>query len=124
MEPIAQRRTFVLVDGENIDATLGSSVLARRPEPEERPRWERVLKYAEALWDQPATGLFFLNASSGHLPAGFVQALLALGYRPVPLSGRADQKVVDIGLQRTLDALVDHAADVLLCSNYGDFVPP
>jgi uncharacterized protein len=123
MEPTQQRRTFVLVDGENIDATLGSSVLARRPEPEERPRWERVLKYAEQLWDQPATGLFFLNASGGHLPSGFVSALLALGYRPVPLSGRSDQKVVDIGLQRTLEAIIGRDADVLLCSHDGDFLP-
>ncbi|MGL5849240.1 MAG: NYN domain-containing protein, partial [Phycicoccus sp.] len=38
----SDRRTVVLVDGENLDATLGSSVLGRRPQPEERPRWERV----------------------------------------------------------------------------------
>ncbi len=117
------RRTFVLVDGENIDATLGSSVLNRRPNPEERPRWERVTAYAEATWNQPVTGLFFLNASNGQLPTTFVQALLAMDYRPVPLSGRPDQKVVDIGLQRTLEALVDHDADVMLCSHDADFVP-
>ncbi|MFC4785286.1 NYN domain-containing protein [Nocardioides sp. MAHUQ-72] len=117
------RRTFVLVDGENIDATLGSSVLNRRPAPDERPRWERVTAYAEAIWNQPVTGLFFLNASTGQLPTSFVQALLAMDYRPIALSGRADQKVVDIGLQRTLEALVDHDADVLLCSHDGDFVP-
>ena len=38
------RRTFVLVDGENIDATLGQ-ILGRRPAAEERPRWERVTDY-------------------------------------------------------------------------------
>src|SRR6476661_6908697 len=123
MEPTAQRRTFVLVDGENLDATLGGSVLSRRPEPEERPRWERVLKYAESLWDQPVTGLFFLNASAGHMPIGFVQALLALDYRPIPLAGRADQKVVDIGIQRTLDALLSRDADVMLVSHDSDFAP-
>jgi putative heme uptake system protein len=117
------RRTYVLVDGENIDATLGGSLLNRRPTPEERPRWERVTAYAESAWGQPVTGLFFLNASSGQLPATFVQALLAMNYRPVALSGRADQKVVDIGLQRTLEALVDHDADVFLCSHDGDFGP-
>jgi len=122
MEP-SGRRTYVLVDGENIDATLGGSLLNRRPTPEERPRWERVTAYAESAWGQPVTGLFFLNASSGQLPATFVQALLAMNYRPVALSGRPDQKVVDIGLQRTLEALVDHDADVFLCSHDGDFVP-
>ena len=101
------RRTFVLVDGENIDATLGNSLLTAGPTPEERPRWERVMAYAEQLWGQPATGLFFLNATSGHLPTPFVQALLAMNYRPIPLSGRSDEKVVDIGIQRTLDALLD-----------------
>ncbi len=123
MESATGRRTFVLVDGENIDATLGMGLLNRRPEPEERPRWERVTEYAEKLWGQPVTGLFFLNASSGQLPAGFVQALLAMNYRPVPLSGRSDQKVVDIGVQRTLEALAGHDADVLLCSHDGDFLP-
>lgn len=123
-EPVAAtpRRTIILVDGENIDATLGNSLLNRRPTPEERPRWERVTAYAEKLWDQPVTGLFFLNASHGTLPSAFVQALLALGYRPVPLSGRSDQKVVDLGIQRTLQALVGHDADVLLVSHDGDFV--
>lgn len=120
--PAAPRRTIVLVDGENIDATLGNSLLNRRPTPEERPRWERVTSYAEKLWDQPVTGLFFLNASHGTLPSAFVQALLALGYRPVPLSGRSDQKVVDLGIQRTLQALLGHDADVLLVSHDGDFV--
>ena len=123
MDSVTGRRTFVLVDGENIDATLGMGLLNRRPEPEERPRWERVTEYAEKLWGQPVTGLFFLNASSGTLPAGFVQALLAMNYRPVPLSGRSDQKVVDIGVQRTLEALAGHDADVLLCSHDGDFLP-
>jgi uncharacterized protein len=119
---MAERRTFVLVDGENIDATLGNSLLGRRPLPEERPRWERVTAYAEELWDQPVTGLFFLNASNGQLPSSFVQALLAIGYRPVPLSGSGDQKVVDIGIQRTLDALVGRGDDVLLVSHDADFV--
>ncbi|MDF9717151.1 NYN domain-containing protein [Nocardioides sp. ChNu-153] len=122
-EPVTpQRRTFVLVDGENIDATLGNSLLGRRPTPEERPRWERVTAYAEQLWDQPVTGLFFLNASGGSLPSAFVQALLALGYRPVPLAGRGDQKVVDLGIQRTLQAVLAHDADVLLVSHDGDFL--
>lgn len=119
---MAERRTFVLVDGENIDATLGNSLLNRRPLPEERPRWERVTAYAEELWDQPVTGLFFLNASNGQLPGAFVQALLAMDYRPVPLAGRSDEKVVDIGIQRTLEALRAHEADVLLVSHDADFV--
>jgi putative heme uptake system protein len=119
----AGRRTFLLVDGENIDATLGTSLFNRRPQPEERPRWERLTTFAEKQWGQPAVGLFFLNASNGNMPLSFVQALLAMGYRPVPLSGGSDDKVVDLGIQRTLQALKGHEADVMLCSHDGDFAP-
>ena len=115
------RTTYLLVDGENIDATLGTSILGRRPRPEERPRWERLLQFARDEWDQPAQGLFFLAANSD-LPMTFVQALLAIGYRPVPLSGAPGQKVVDIAIQRTLVELQGREADVVLVSNDGDFV--
>ena len=124
MRADAARPTYLLVDGENIDATLGNSVLGgRRPNPEERPRWEKVRQFASAQWSQPVTGLFFLNASSGQLPLSFVQALLAMDYRPIPLSGGPGEKVVDIGIQRTLDALADRPGDVLLASHDGDFLP-
>ena len=117
----APRSTYVLIDGENIDATLGTSILGRRPRPEERPRWERLLQFARERWDQPAQGLFFLAANS-ELPMTFVQALLAIGYRPVPLSGGPGEKVVDIAIQRTLVELRRREADVMLVSNDGDFV--
>lgn len=117
----APRITYVLVDGENIDATLGTSILGRRPRPGERPRWERLLNFAEERWGQPATGLFFL-AANNELPMAFVQALLAIGYRPIPLSGDSGEKVVDIAIQRTLAELRRRDADVLLVSHDGDFV--
>jgi putative heme uptake system protein len=120
---VGPRRTFLLVDGEKIDATLGTSLFNRRPQPEERPRWERLTAFAESTWGQPAVGLFFLNVSNGNMPLSFVQALLAMGYRPVPLSGGPDDKVVDLGIQRTLEALRGHDADVMLCSHDGDFAP-
>ena len=115
--------TVLLVDGENVDATLGGSLLGRRPAPEERPRWDRVRDYARAVWDQPVRGLFFLNAS-GQIPMAFVQALTALDFRPVLLSGPPDVKVVDVAILRTIEALAqrDHG-DVLLASHDGDFAP-
>ena len=113
--------TFLLVDGENIDATLGGSLLGRRPAPEERPRWDRVRDHARATWGQPVRGLFFLNGSS-HLPMPFVQALTALEFRPVVLSGPPEVKVVDVAIQRTLEALAERGhGDVLLASHDGDF---
>lgn len=116
--------TYLLVDGENIDATLGNHLLGgRRPTAEERPRWDRVRGFAGTTWEQDVKALFFLNASSGNLPMAFVQALMALDYRPIPLSGGPGEKVVDIGIQRTLEALVGRPGDVLLASHDGDFLP-
>jgi uncharacterized protein len=117
-------QTFLLVDGENIDTTLGVSLLGRRPASEERPRWDRVLDYARAIWDQPARGLFFLNATSS-TPLSFVQALTSIGYRPVLLSGPPEVKVVDVAIQRTLEALTqrEDGGDALLASHDSDFAP-
>ncbi|MGC0144762.1 NYN domain-containing protein [Pseudactinotalea sp. Z1732] len=117
------RRTYLLVDGENIDATLGMSVLGHRPNPDQRPRWDRITEFAQRTWSQPVTALFFLNATSGQLPMSFIQALLAMGYQPIPLSGSPDESVVDIGIQRTLEALGPRIGDVMLASHDGDFVP-
>lgn len=119
----AERSTYLIVDGENIDATLGVSVLGHRPNPDERPRWDRVRDFASGIWRQPVKGLFFLNATSGQFPVPFVQALLALGYRPIPLAGGPGEKVVDLGIQRTLEALEQRPGDVLLASHDGDFLP-
>ncbi len=120
--PVAERTTYLLVDGENIDATLGNC-LGRRPQPDERPRWERLLTHLASAWDQPVQGLFFLAASEDHLPMNFVQALMAIGYKPIPLSGAADEKVVDIAIQKTLEALAQRQDDVVLVSHDGDFLP-
>jgi putative heme uptake system protein len=117
----ALSETFLLVDGEDIDATLGGSVLGRRPAPEERPRWDRVRDYVTAIWEQPVRGLFFLNASA-NVPMPFVQALTAIGLRPVLLSGPADVKIVDVAIVKTLGALADRGnGDVMLVSHDGDF---
>ena len=122
-EPNDGETTYLLIDGENIDATLGTRVLGRRPESNERPRWDRVLEFARSSWDRPVKSLFFINASSGTMPVGFVQALIGMGLRPIPLSGSPDQKVVDIGIQRTLDAIAGSHGDVMLATHDGDFLP-
>ncbi len=114
--------TYLLVDGENIDATLGNAILGGvRPTPEHRPRWERVREYTARQWGVPCRALFFLNASMGVLPGPFVQALLAMGYRPIPLAGSSDEKVVDIAVLRTLEALATRPGNVMLASHDSDF---
>ncbi len=116
--------TYLLVDGENIDATLGIHVLGHRPQPDERPRWDRIREFAASVWGQPVKALFFLNASNGQMPMSFVQALLAMDFRPIPLAGSSTEKVVDIGIQRTLDAIAAAGGgDVLLASHDADFAP-
>lgn len=117
------RRTYLLVDGENIDATLGGNILNQRPAPEDRPRWDRVRAFVEQVYDQPVTALFFVNASSGALPMPFMQALMAMDYTPVPLAGAPEVKVVDVGIQRTLAALAERPGDVILASHDADFLP-
>lgn len=115
--------TYLLVDGENLDTTLGVNVLGHRPAPEDRPRWDRVLDFVRAAWDRPVKALFFINASSGELPMPFLQALTAMGLRPVLLSGPPGVKVVDVGIQRTLEAIGDRDGDVMLGSHDVDFLP-
>ena len=117
------RVTYLVIDGENLDATLGVNLLCHRPAPDERPRWERVVDFVQRQWDQPVKALFFLNATSGNLPMPFIQALTAMGLRPVPLSGPPGMKVVDVGIQRMLDAIAGRDADVVLGSHDGYFLP-
>ncbi|MCI6585438.1 MAG: NYN domain-containing protein [Mobiluncus porci] len=118
-----EETTYLLVDGENIDATLGLSVLQRRPEPDERPRWDRVRDYVAENNPGQTKGLFFLNATA-HMPMTFVQALLAMDYQPIPLASEGDEKVVDVGIQRTLEAISQRGeGHVVLVSHDGDFEP-
>lgn len=114
--------TYLLIDGENLDATLGGNLLGRKPQPDERPRWDRVLEFARSTWDRPVKALFFMNASAGTLPMGFVQALQAMGIRPVPLSGPPGVKVVDVGISRMLGAIGGTEGWVMLGSHDGDFL--
>jgi putative heme uptake system protein len=59
------------------------------------------------------------------VPMPFVQALTALDFRAVLLSGPSDVKVVDVAIQRTLDALAERpdGGDALLASHDSDFAP-
>ena len=74
-------------------------------------------------WGRPVKALFFINASSGDLPMPFLQALTAMGLRPIPLSGPPGVKVVDVGIQRTLEAISKRDAGVMLGSHDVDFLP-
>src|SRR5690606_16579099 len=80
--------------------------------------------FASDVWDHDARGLFFLNATNGQMPMSFVQALLAMDFQPIPLAGASQEKVVDIGIQRTMQAILDQGyGDVLLATHDGDYIP-
>jgi len=110
--------TYVLVDGENVDGVL-AGMLGKVASSEERPRWDRVLDFAKAHSGEVQRALFFLNVTGREIPIAFAQALVAMGYVVVPLSGQG--KVVDIAIERTLLALQHRQEDVLLLSHDGDF---
>jgi putative heme uptake system protein len=110
---------YLLVDGENIDRTLGQ-ILDGKPRPDQRPRWEKVRAFVEKRWGRAARALFFLNASRG-LPGSFIQALRVSGFIPIPLAGTSDQKVVDLAILKTLEALAARPGDVVLVSHDADF---
>ena len=123
MSPDSERTTYVLIDGENIDATLGASIFGRRPQPNERPRWERILTFAEATWGQPVEGPVLPRRQ------GRAADELHPGARRASATGRSrsrvgpTDKVVDIAIQRTLAELESRDADLMLVSNDGDFLP-
>lgn len=120
--PMASTNSVLLVDGENIDWAL-SNLLGRKPEPPERPRWERLVEFTEDQFGEPCRALFFVNATSG-VAQPFINALRHMRFTPVMLVNDlgADTKVVDYAIERTLEALRERKdSDVLLASHDRDF---
>jgi uncharacterized protein len=85
MTELENRLVYLLVDGENIDRTLGQ-ILARKPKPEQRPRWDRVKIFIEKEFCAACRPLFFLNATEG-VSGSFIQALKTVEFIPIPLKG-------------------------------------
>lgn len=106
------RKVYLLIDGENIDRTLGQ-ILSKKPKPEQRPRWDRVKNFIEKEFQASCRPLFFLNASDG-VSGSFLQALKAVDFIPVPLIGPTDVKVVDQGILKMLEAIKKAGSSNLL----------
>ena len=112
----------LLVDGENIDWAL-SNLLGHKPEPAQRPRWDRLVHYAETRTGSDCRALFFVNATTG-VAQPFINALRHMGFMPVMLINDLgpETKVVDYAIERTLEALRERRdSDVLLASHDRDF---
>lgn len=109
--------TYLLVDGENVDSTLGT-ILNRKPEPEERPRWDRVSGFVKDLWeDEELKSLFFFNIKkNGPVPYKFIHALEVFGYETVLLEGR-NSAVVDEGIKKTLNVIGEKEGNIALVTH-------
>jgi uncharacterized protein len=97
------RKVYLLVDGENIDRTLGQ-ILSKKPKPDQRPRWDKVKIFLEKKFQANCRALFFLNANDG-VNGSFIQALKMVDFIPIPLVGPPETKVVDQGIIKMLGAL-------------------
>ncbi len=113
---------YLLVDGENIDGTLGS-IIGHQPTGEDRPRWDRVLDFAKNLWSGRNVKPFFFHNATSYIPWPFIQALKSIGFRTVLLTGPEGtaREVVDEGIQKMLAAIAEHEGDVLLMSHDGSY---
>lgn len=95
--------TYLLIDGENIDTTLGG-ILGGRPAPEFRPQWDKVMGFVQGHHGSPVKALFFL-VFKGQVQFPFIQALRLVGMTPILLSGPPEVKIVDVAIVKTLTAI-------------------
>jgi len=115
--------TYVLIDAENIDWAV-SNVVGRKPEPQDRVQFDRLVAFCESRFANPVRCIVVLNARGEQLPdmmIGFVRALKTAGCEVVLLHGRPEQKVVDIGILKLLEAIRTSrpGASVALASHDG-----
>ncbi|MBM7119413.1 NYN domain-containing protein [Archangium primigenium] len=122
-QPSRSASTYVLIDAENIDWAV-SNVVGRKPEPQDRVQFDRLVAFCESRFPTPARCIVVLNARGEQLPdvmIGFVRALKTAGCEVVLLHGRPEQKVVDIGILKLLEAIrtTKPGAHVVLASHDG-----
>jgi uncharacterized protein len=99
--------TYVLIDAENVDWAV-SNVVGRKPEPQDRVQFDRLVAFCESYFPTPVRCIVVLNARGEQLPdmmIGFVRALKSAGCEVALLHGRPDQKVVDLGILKLLEGI-------------------
>lgn len=111
--------TYLLVDGENVDSTLGA-ILGKKPDPTQRPRWDRVITFVEELWgdkDEDLKAFFFLNVKkTATIPYKFLHVLQMVGFETILLQGE-NASVVDEGIKKTLELLTDKEGHIVLVTH-------
>ncbi|WP_163994596.1 NYN domain-containing protein [Pyxidicoccus caerfyrddinensis] len=115
--------SYVLIDAENIDWAV-SNVVGRKPEPQDRVQFDRLVSFCETNFPAPVRCVVVLNARGEQLPdvmIGFVRALKSAGCEVALLYGRPDQKVVDLGILKLLENIRTQrpGAAVVLASHDG-----
>lgn len=115
--------SYVLIDAENIDWAV-SNVVGRKPEPQDRVQFDRLVSFCESNFPAPVRCVVVLNARGEQLPdvmIGFVRALKSAGCEVALLYGRPDQKVVDLGILKLLENIHTQrpGAAVVLASHDG-----
>jgi uncharacterized protein len=115
--------SYVLIDAENVDWAV-SAVIGRKPESQDRVQFDRLVAFCESQFPGPVRCLVVLNARGEQLPDvmfGFVRALKSAGCEVVLLHGRPEQKVVDEGILKLLQAIRTQrpGAAVVLASHDG-----
>jgi uncharacterized protein len=116
----------VLIDAENVDWAV-SNVVGRKPESQDRVQFDRLVAFCEATFPTPVRCVVVLNARNEQLPdamIGFIRALKTAGCDVALLYGRQDQKVVDLGILKLMEAIRTQrpkAAVVLVSHDGTDF---
>jgi len=122
---------LLIIDGPNIDAVLGLSVLQRKPLPSERPRWDRVLDVAR-LWYSVFDAEFILNGDKfDDQRSPFYRFLKQTGYNVVTPKAAEwcdsdRQDPVDEYAKHRIESLIepirtDKSRGVLLVSHDGGY---
>jgi uncharacterized protein len=99
--------SYVLIDAENVDWAV-SNVVGRKPEAQDRVQFDRLVAFCESHFPTPVRCVVVLNARGEQLPdvmIGFVRALKTAGCDVALLHGRPDQKVVDLGILKLMEAI-------------------
>jgi len=99
--------SYVLIDAENVDWAV-SNVVGRKPEAQDRVQFDRLVAFCESHFPTPVRCVVVLNARNEQLPdamIGFVRALKTAGCDVALLYGRQDQKVVDLGILKLMEAI-------------------
>ncbi len=99
--------SYVLIDAENVDWAV-SNVVGRKPESQDRVQFDRLVAFCEATFPTPVRCVVVLNARNEQLPdamIGFIRALKTAGCDVALLYGRQDQKVVDLGILKLMEAI-------------------